>query len=151
MSKYNFKIDLDEARKLYNNGYSCGQIAVMLGVSRQAVWEKLKNNNVKLRKKKLLPYIIYDDIKFTISSNGYYRATRRDKHISLHRYKYEKEVGKIPSGYDIHHKDFNKINNNIENLECLSKSDHTRLYSPSHNQYKNYKTIVEGKYENNKI
>ncbi len=52
-------------------------------------------------------------------------------------------IGKIPDGYDIHHKDFNKTNNNIENLECLSKSDHTRLYSPSHNQLIKFNSKVE--------
>lgn len=151
MKKYNFRINVKEAKELYLQGFSCQQVGIMLGASRQAIWELLKNHKVDLRKKKVLPFIMYDNLKFTISKNGYYRATVRHKHISLHRYKYEKEVGKIPDGYDIHHKDFNKINNNIDNLECLPKSEHTRLYSPSHNQYKNYKTIAEGKYENNKI
>ena len=116
-------------------------------MSRQAVWERLKRNNVEMRTKKVLPFIIYDGLKFTISKNGYYRATRRDKHVSLHRYKYQKEVGKIPEGYDIHHKDGNKLNNAIDNLECLSKADHTKLYSPHHNQYKNYETIGSGKWK----
>jgi hypothetical protein len=43
--------------------------------------------------------------------------------------------GKIPSGFDIHHIDCNRENNSIENLECLPKAEHTRLYSPHNNQY----------------
>ncbi len=148
MVKYNFRIDSKQAHDLYKKGHSCGDIGIMLGATRQAIWSLLKNNGTKLRSKKKLPFIIYDNIKFTVSKNSYYRSTTRTRHISLHRYKYEKEVGKIPSGFDIHHIDGNKTNNNIDNLECLSKSDHTRLYSPSHNQYKNYKTIKEGKYDN---
>lgn len=130
---------------LYNDGYSCEKIANIYSMSRQAVWERLKRNGIEMRKKKILPYIIYDGIKFTPSCYGYYRATSRTGHISLHRYKYEKEVGKIPDGFDIHHKDENKQNNDINNLECLSKSDHTRLYGKGINQY------TKGKYENNSI
>ena len=48
---------------------------------------------------------------------------------------WEKEKYKIPPGYDIHHINENKADNRIENLECISKSDHTKLYSPHNNQY----------------
>lgn len=133
--------------KLYKEGFSCQDIAKIFSMSRQAVWERLKTNGVKLRTKKILPFIIYDEIKFTASDNGYYRATRRDKNISLHRYKYTKEVEPIPKGYEIHHINGDKQDNSISNLECLSKSDHTKKYSPHHNQYKNNRTIKEGKYE----
>lgn len=135
------KSDTNEIIKLYEDGFSCENIANMFSMSRQAVWERLKRNKVQLRTKKILPFIIYDNIKFTPSGHGYYRATIRTKHISLHRYKYEKEIGKIPEGYDIHHIDGNKQNNDLSNLECLSKSDHTKKYSPHHNQYKNNKTL----------
>lgn len=43
--------------------------------------------------------------------------------------------GKIPKGWDIHHIDEKKENNSPENLECLPKYEHTRLYSPHNNQY----------------
>ena len=123
--KKSTNLDLE---KLYNDGYSCEQIGQIYSMSRQAVWERLKRIGVSLRKKKVLPYIIYDNIKFTPSGNGYYRATSREKHISLHRYKYKKEIGDIPDGWDIHHKDGNRLNNNIKNLMCISKSDHTKLH-----------------------
>lgn len=92
---------------------------------------------------------MYDGIKFTQSGNGYYRATSRRGHISLHRYKYKKEVGDIPSDWDIHHIDGNKLNNELSNLEILPKSEHTRLYSPHHNQFKNNRT--KHLYENKNI
>lgn len=134
------KSDTAEIIEYYNNGFSCEKIADMYSMSRQAVWERLKRNKVELRTKKVLPFIIYDGIKFTPSEHGYYRATCRNKHISLHRYKYEKEIGKIPIGFDIHHIDGNRQNNDLSNLECLSKSDHTKKYSPHHNQHVNNKT-----------
>jgi len=33
-------------------------------------------------------------------------------------------------GCVVHHKDHNPKNNNVENLECLSRSDHTKLHVP---------------------
>lgn len=139
------KIPTEEIIKLYNEGYSCGSIAVMFSMSRQAVFERLKRSGLELRKKKIYPFIIYDGIKFTPSGYGYYRATSRTRHISLHRYKYEKEVGLIPNGYDIHHKDGNKQNNELSNLECISKADHSRIYKHGKNQFN------KGKHENNSI
>lgn len=102
-------------------------------MTRQAVWERLKTNGIELRTKKVLPYVIYDDIKFTPSGNGYYRATHRYEHTSLHRYKYQKEVKPIPDDWDVHHIDGNKLNNKIENLQALPKSEHTKLHQHDKN------------------
>ena len=41
--------------------------------------------------------------------------------IYEHRIVYEKHHGPIPSGYDVHHRDGDKLNNDISNLELLSK------------------------------
>ena len=141
------KSDTQEVIELYLAGYSCGDIARMFSMSRQAVWERLTRSKVKLRTKKVLPFVVYDGIKFTPRGNGYYRATSRDKNLFLHRYIYEKEVGIIPEGYDIHHIDFDRQNNRVDNLECISKSEHTSKYSPGHNQYKNKKTIASGEWK----
>ena len=143
MKKYNWRLNIKEIKKLYNQGFSCSEVGKIIGASRQAVWGLMKSHNIKTREKKFLPYIIYDDKKWAISkTTGYYRLTnKRDKHISLHRFVWEKEKGKIPLGWDIHHIDNDKTNNKIENLECLPKSEHTKKYSPHHNQYKNNKTL----------
>lgn len=37
---------------------------------------------------------------------------------------WEKEYGEIKEGYEIHHIDHNRENNNIENLVCLEKNIH---------------------------
>jgi len=34
----------------------------------------------------------------------------------------------VPQGYDIHHKDENKRNNNLSNLQVLPHGDHMRLH-----------------------
>ena len=46
----------------------------------------------------------------------------------LHRAIWKKYNGEIPKGYDIHHKDHNPSNNDIDNLECISSSEHHKLH-----------------------
>lgn len=80
------------------------------------------------------PCKYYDGKKFTLRNTGYYSMTTGDRML-MHRYMWEKEVGPIPDGYDIHHKNEDKTDNRIENFECLPKSLHTKIYSPHNNQY----------------
>jgi hypothetical protein len=128
-----------EAYEQYKKGFSLQEVGNMYSISRQSVYSAFKLRGYELRKKKVLPFIIYDEIKWTPSMYGYYRATSRRKNLFLHRYIWEKENGEIPPGHDLHHKDGNRANNDISNLECLTKSEHTRKYSPHHNQYTHVK------------
>lgn len=41
---------------------------------------------------------------------------------------YEEAYGKIPTGYDIHHKDGNRNNNDLSNLVALSLEDHLKIH-----------------------
>jgi len=72
--------------------------------------------------------IIYDGIEWCRNSNNYYVWHKHNIFLRLHRYIYEMHYGEIPKGYEIHHKDGNKLNNNIDNLEILTKSEHTKLH-----------------------
>lgn len=124
----------EDAYKIYLDGLSLQQVAQELGVTRQCVYRAFKKRGFTLRGKNFRPYQIYDDKKFTLRNTGYYSLTTNDR-ILMHRYVWEKEVGLIPKNFDIHHINENKADNRIENLECLSKSEHTRKYSPHNNQY----------------
>ena len=67
-----------------------------------------------------------------INSNGYYIISSVKKGCFekyLHRLIYEEHFGEIPKGYFIHHKNGNKLDNRIENLEAISHAEHTRLHS----------------------
>ena len=44
----------------------------------------------------------------------------------VHRVVYETFNGDISTDYEIHHKDNNKINNNIGNLQCVTKSQNQK-------------------------
>lgn len=50
------------------------------------------------------------------------------KLLSLHRMVWICYNGEIPDGYDIHHKDFNKDNNSIDNLQLLTKDEHNKIH-----------------------
>jgi len=125
-----------KAYSLYQQGYSLAEVGKVIGVTRQSVYDCFKRRGYKMRKKKLLPFYLYAGRKFTINNMGYYRSTDRKGTQLLHRYVWEMERGKIPKGYDVHHLDEDKTNNIITNLECLSKSEHTRKYSTRCNQFK---------------
>jgi hypothetical protein len=124
----------DQAYEMYLDGLSLEQVADELNVSRQCVYKAFVKRGFKLRGPNFRPHQFFDGKKFTLRNNGYYGLTTDDR-ILMHRYVYEFYNGKIPNGYDIHHKNELKYDNRIENLECLPKSEHTRLYSPHNNQY----------------
>ena len=67
--------------------------------------------------------IIMDGFKFTLVNGKkyHYNSTLRKY---LHQYVWEKENGAIPEGYEIHHIDRNTTNNNIENLQLVTKEEH---------------------------
>lgn len=58
--------------------------------------------------------------------SGYYLSSKKigTSRIRLHRYMWEKYHGKIPKGFEVHHIDENKDNNEIENFELLTKKKH---------------------------
>lgn len=64
--------------------------------------------------------------KFNGESYYYCGAYFQRKGKRLHRMVWEYHNGEIPKGYHIHHKDENKHNNDISNLELVYKSDHLR-------------------------
>ncbi|PMC80453.1 HNH endonuclease [Aerococcus viridans] len=75
-----------------------------------------------------MKYQYFDGIKFTLDENtGYYlNSTIRTR---LHRYVWEFYNGKIPSGYEVHHVDHDKSNNDIENLKLLPRKEHLKYHA----------------------
>jgi predicted DNA-binding protein YlxM (UPF0122 family) len=124
----------DEAYQLYLDGMSLEQVGNEIGVTRQCVYKAFKKRGFAMRGTNYRPMQMYNGKKFTLKNTGYYALTT-DKRCLMHRYVWEKEKGKIPKGWDIHHINEKKWDNRIENLECLPKAEHTRKYSPHNNQY----------------
>lgn len=81
-------------------------------------------------------HIIFNGIRFYRDDQfGYYRhCFSKGNPIFLHRYVWEFYNGKIKEGFEIHHKDFDKSNNDISNLEMLCSLDHHKIHGDNPTQ-----------------
>lgn len=118
----------DAMRELYAKGYSLSQVATAFSMSRQGAYKILKLRQVTLRTIEQLPFIVWKDRKFTPDPKGYYRETSGRRRFYLHRLVWESINGPIPDGHDIHHRDHDRQNNRICNLQCLTGSEHMKLH-----------------------
>lgn len=67
-------------------------------------------------------------VKLYTSNRGYLRFSYKGKWLAVHRVVYETFIGKIPQGLVIDHKDENKTNNSIYNLQLLTIGDNVRKH-----------------------
>lgn len=74
--------------------------------------------------------ITFNGIDFKrYNGENYYMAFVKGKKIRLHTFIWETHNNKIvPKNHVIHHVDFNPLNNSIENLELLTKSEHQKIH-----------------------
>lgn len=118
-----------------------------LGLSKTLVLRILKNNNISRRSiseagKKLFEKGYVHPLQGTakpkpepiytkqphLSADGYLHIWRDGKLWRYHRWLWTETNGSIPDGYVLHHIDGDKINNNLQNLELLKNSEHTKLH-----------------------
>jgi hypothetical protein len=71
--------------------------------------------------------MVYNGIKFYLKNN-YWKETRPGGKY-LHRYIYESANGDIKKGCVVHHKDMNPLNNDISNLEMMTRSEHKKFHA----------------------
>jgi hypothetical protein len=78
-------------------------------------------------------YAYFNNMKFTRDEiTGYYlssKATKNNKRQRLHVYVWEYYKGEVPLGYEVHHKDENKNNNEPDNFEILISIKHRKLHA----------------------
>lgn len=65
-------------------------------------------------------------VRYFLGNDGYFRSSNGDM---LHRAVWESKHGKMPRRHEVHHKDRDKSNNRLDNLELLSPSDHARRHA----------------------
>ena len=73
--------------------------------------------NVKTRKK----------LKKYLTNRGYSKNLKNPRNYTCHRFVYESIKGFIPEGFEIHHKNENKIDNRIKNLEMVTHQKNVEL------------------------
>ena len=73
------------------------------------------------------------------------KANGKKQSISVHRKVWIEHHGEIPNGFIVHHKDGDKQNNEIINLELISRKEH-RLKHPLKNQKKIMKFVRSKKF-----
>ena len=67
-------------------------------------------------------------VRVHAGNHGYASIKFQGRWVYQHRYIWEQVNGPIPEGFDIHHKDGNKVHNEIENLELLPHAGHVSLH-----------------------
>jgi hypothetical protein len=60
-----------------------------------------------------------------------------------HRFVWEQHNGPVPDGYVVHHRNEDKSDNRIDNLELMLRSEHTRLHHRDTEQYPDGATAAE--------
>jgi len=115
---------------------SLAQIARYYHKTRQAIYDVFRSRGYNLRSKRLSGLTVVDGFRFTLFKGGYLRGTVRGRRQLLHHYIWEKERGKVPRGFVLHHKDNDPANNVIGNLELVPKRETPKRFNPEHrNQY----------------
>ena len=69
-------------------------------------------------------------VKPMINNSGYYKLTNSftKENCYIHREVAKLFIGDIPDGFVVNHKDGNKLNNSVYNLEIISQSDNVHHY-----------------------
>lgn len=85
--------------------------------------DECKNNILKCEDH----HRLYFGRKFYKSKNGYWVCCT-SRLPWAHRWVWINEKGSLPNGFDIHHMDGDKDNNDISNLEMVTRSEHQKKH-----------------------
>ena len=113
---------------MYLDGASLAEVGQRFGRSRQSVYTAFKRRRFPLRGPNFRPTVEWNGKTYSLADTGYLRRTDGNR-AQMHREVWEFHHGTIPDDHDIHHVDRDRTNNDISNLMCLSKADHSRLHS----------------------
>lgn len=124
-----YSLPITEIAQLYEDGDTIYTLAKIYGVGRMTILRRLRAAGVKIRKVGVLLGSHRAGGPLFGDSAGYLQTTdRNNKTCRIHRACWEAYNGLIPKGFDIHHINNDKIDNCIENLDCMLRSKHGKLH-----------------------
>lgn len=99
--------------------YGSKYCAEALNRSENAINKKIKKMNLQINWK-----------HYYVNTNGYLvNCEDRNRPYLVHRKIMEEHLGrKLKDNEIVHHKDMNKLNNDINNLQIVSRSEHIKLH-----------------------
>jgi hypothetical protein len=124
----------DDMYRLYVNGFSLADVGKAFGRTRQSVYKMFRRRELGLRPKKPLPFVVFCGTRYTRRRDGYYRATSGARDL-MHRDVWRLHNGKIPDGFDVHHRNGDRSDNRIENLKLLGREEHASRHPGRQNQF----------------
>jgi hypothetical protein len=138
------RLNPDELNPFYANGRRPTQFENIKSVLYADEWSKhpLYTNYYISKRGNLVYNQTTENISYgTVNKLGYImmhlKRSGKDVKASIHRLKWEAWNNKIiPKGYEIDHKDDDCTNNNLDNLQLLTKSEHARKTHRSTNKRK---------------
>lgn len=135
-------LEISKAIELRLTGKSLNYIAKTLGVAKSSVSGWVRNviipEEFKIKKPEK-PVKVKKPLKVRrISQSGHIMVKAPSEYggkiyhggwIYEHRYLMEKHLGRYLTSFEVvHHKDHNKMNNSIDNLEVLSGEEHSKIH-----------------------
>lgn len=118
-----------EMYAIYQSGESMAGVARQFDCTRQNVYDVFRWRGWAIRPKHSARATVeWDGSKWSLRDNGYYGRTTGARDL-MHRAVWEKHKSPIPDGWDVHHIDRDRTNNDIDNLMCLPKDEHTKLHA----------------------
>jgi hypothetical protein len=122
-----FENDGNNIIKMYLSGIGAQALGKIFGPNQKTILKFLREKNVKINR---IGYNQYKNKHGAFQDNGIgylISVDRFGNRCYIHRACWEAYNRPIPEGYVVHHVDGNQRNNNIENLECLSETEHKSL------------------------
>ena len=101
-----------------------GMIKMLVDYKKDGAVNTIKNYSSNF---KITPYGV------AINKNGRYVLPKQG-YTALARAVYQEENSSIPDGYEIHHIDGDRSNDNADNLIALSHEDHVRVHMATANK-----------------
>ena len=121
------KYPVAEWADLHLWGYTMQEVAAFYAVSTHRVWRRLFAAGVRARCGQ--PQNLGNPVPSGRSRHVYHMTQDRDgRSTRVHRVAWATYHGPIPNGHVVHHRNGDTLDNRIENLACMTPSEHAKLH-----------------------